>query len=82
MKTTIELNDTLLTKTKETAREKGTTMREIIESALRRYFAEETGTKKPYHFENHPFDGEGVREGIVEGSWETLRSRIYEGRGG
>jgi hypothetical protein len=82
MKTTVELNDSLLSKTKETARRRGTTMKEIIESALRRYFEEESAADEPYRFENHPFEGRGVREGIDEGSWETLRSRIYEGRGG
>ena len=82
MKTTVELNDSLLTKTKETARERGTTMKAIIESALRRYLEEESGTRSPYQFANHPFEGKGVREDVDEGSWETLRSRIYEGRGG
>lgn len=82
MKTTIELNDSILAQTKKTAREKGTTMKDIIESALRRYLAEESGTKEPYRLENHPFEGQGVHEGITEGSWESVRERIYEGRGG
>lgn len=82
MKTTIEISDPLFEKTKKIAHERKTTMRHIIESALRRYLREKSDTETSYHFKNKPFHGEGVCEGIREGEWETLRAHIYSGRGG
>jgi Arc/MetJ family transcription regulator len=82
VKTTIELGDTLLAEVKQRAHERNTTMREIIESALRLYLEGEDTRRSGYRFENHSFRGNGVREGIREGAWEEVRAAIYEGRGG
>jgi len=82
MKTTIELSDSILRETKKAAKKKGTTMREIVETALRYYLRRLKEKQPEYRFENHSFKGEGVRDGIQEGKWEDFRSAIYEGRGG
>ena len=82
MKTTIELSDAVLEQTRELARRNGTTMRRIIESALRRYIAEQEKKTTCYRYERESFKGDGVCEGIQEGNWEMIRSMIYERRGG
>lgn len=82
MKTTVELSDAIMSELKKTAKEQNTSMRELMEAALRRYLESETNTARSYQFNNHSFKGNGVCEGIEEGKWETIRSMIYEGRGG
>jgi hypothetical protein len=82
MKTTIELSDALLRELKRQARANHSSMREMMEAALRLYLDQ---LKKPgelFTFRNHSFKGNGVCEGIEEGSWEQIRGMIYEGRGG
>ena len=82
MKTTVELSDSLMTELEQAAADKGATMRELIESALRIYLDQQKAGVAPYRFTNHSFKGQGVCEGIEEGAWETIRGMIYEGRGG
>lgn len=82
MKTTVELSDAILTELKQAALEKGATMRELIESALRIYLDHNKTASSQYRFKNHSFKGNGVCEGIEEGAWEKIRGQIYEGRGG
>ncbi len=82
MKTTAELSDAIVAELKEKVKERNSSMRELMESAVRHYLAYLDEQKKPYHFENHSFKGNGVREGIEEGQWENIRAMIYEGRGG
>ena len=82
MKTTIEINDILISQIKKQAREKSTTMKELMESALILYLDNQNKNKKQFRFKNHSFKGNGVCDGVEEGAWENLRSVIYEGRGG
>jgi hypothetical protein len=81
MKTTIELSDALINELKHQAKEKKSTMREIMEEALRLYFDRNSRDKKPYIFKNRSFKGNGVCDGVAEGEWDSIRGRIYEGRG-
>jgi hypothetical protein len=82
MKTTVELSDALMADLKQATSEKGATMRELIEAALRIYLDRNKTDTVCYRFANHSFIGNGVCEGVEEGAWEKIRSRIYEGRGG
>ena len=82
MKTTVELNDVLISQIKQQAREKSTTMKDLMEAALRQYLDNQNGLKKQFRFKNHSFKGNGICDGVEEGAWENLRSTIYEGRGG
>lgn len=82
MKTTVELNDVLISQLKQQAREKNTTMRELMEAAIRIYLDHQNASKGAYRFRNHSFKGNGVCNGFEEGAWEKIRSAIYEGRGG
>ena len=82
MKTTVEISDVILTQTKEAAREFNITLREIIESALRSYLEERKKRPQSFTLKKQSCSGQGVCEGIQEGKWEDIRSKIYEGRGG
>lgn len=82
MKTTIELSESLLIEAKRVAEERGTTLREIVESALRSALQDRSRQKAPFRLERRTFKGKGLQAGIREGDWEVIRSIAYEGRGG
>lgn len=80
MKTTIEISDSLLARIKALAARRKATLRAMVEEGLR-LLLRQSATRHPYRFEDTTFDGEGLQPGIREGDWETIRDRIYEGRG-
>ena len=83
MKTTIEISDALLRAAKRRAAERDTTLRAIIETALRRYLeaASDRAAARP-QLRRHTFRGRGLQPGVSENDWATIRERAYEGRGG
>ncbi len=83
MKTTIEINDDLFQRIKTLAHERNSTLKSVIEVALRRFISEQSNsTKKEFHLTKHSFKGEGLQSGFKEGDWADLRERTYQGRGG
>jgi Bacterial antitoxin of type II TA system, VapB len=70
MKTTVEINDSLMIEARRLAETRGETMRSLLEEALRRlidaYEAEETA---PAPFELTVVDGDGLIEGVTPASW-------------
>lgn len=78
MKTTVEIPDALFHQAKKYASAHGLTFREVIETSLRRTLDEKHGRKKPFRLRKVTFKGTGQ---LVH-DWETIRSLIYEGRGG
>jgi Arc/MetJ family transcription regulator len=48
MRTTIDLNDALLRQAKQRAAREGTTLRELVEAALRRYLARGASPREAY----------------------------------
>jgi len=81
MKTTVEVSDELLAAAKETARREGRTLRSLLEEALRLALARRRRAGR-YRMKDASFRGRGLQPGVAEGSWEGIRARIYEGRGG
>jgi hypothetical protein len=82
MKTTIDIADPLFRAARKEAARRGTTFRDLVESSLRASLAAASSASAPFRLRRHPFGGQGVREGIVEGDWPRVRAAIYEGRGG
>ena len=80
MKTTIELSDGLLRAAKQAAAERKTTLRAVIELALRQHLEDRAPTRP--HLRRHTFRGRGLRAGLSEGDWAAIRERPYERRGG
>jgi Arc/MetJ family transcription regulator len=82
MKTTIDISDALFVSAKREAQRRGTTFRDLVESALRQALESSARDQKSFRLRKHAFQGEGVQDGIQEGEWSRIRSMIYEGRGG
>jgi len=83
MKTTVEISDILLRAAKRMAAERGTMLRTIVETALRRYIeaASDPAGGRP-RLRRHTFRGRGLQPGLCESDWSAIRERAYERRGG
>jgi len=80
MKTTIEISDDLLQRSRRLARQEGVSLRALVEEGLRMSLAARRQHKpKPFHF---PVYGKGgMSEEFRSGGWESIRDEIYRGRG-
>lgn len=82
MKTTIDINDTLMAEVKQLAKERQQTLKSVLEAALRRFLEANEAEKEPFRLRKRTFRGEGLQPDIQEGDWATIRERAYEGHGG
>lgn len=82
MKTTIDISDALLKQVRRMAAERNTTIRSIVEAALRDALAKQEGRRRKYRLDTHTFEGNGLQSGLSWDDWNTIRSMTYEGRGG
>ena len=81
MKTTVDIPKSLLDEAKKLAANNRTTVKALIEEGLRRVLGEHKKTRK-FRLRKATFKGEGLQQEMAGVSWETLRERAYEGRGG
>lgn len=81
MKTTIDISNTLFKQVKQMAGERGTSLKEIFESALRDFLGHRKQTAARFKLKKASFKGKGVAPGVAEGDWTAIRDKIYEGRG-
>ena len=82
MKTSIHISDTLHEEARKIAAAEKTTVKALIEEALQRILAERKRKKRPFRLRKATFRGNGLHPDAEDGSWEKIRQRIYEGRGG
>ena len=83
MKTTIEVSDHLLREAKEAASRQGTTLRAVVEAALRGYLeAQASQPRLAFRLRRHAVGGNGLRPELAEAGWQQILDRSYEGRGG
>jgi predicted transcriptional regulator len=83
MKTTIEINDALFDRAKQLATQRQTTLRAVVESALRQFLdLHGSGRQNAFRLRRHSFRGRGLQAGLREQDWAAIRERAYEGRGG
>jgi len=80
MKTTVEIATSLLDEARKVAEREETTVRALIEEGLRRVVKAHKGDRG-FRLRKATFRGHGLRPDVGEGSWQTLRDLIYEGRG-
>jgi len=80
-KTTIEISDSLLRDARKIAAREGITLRMLVERGLRHALAE-AKQSKPFKLRDASFGGDGLQAEFRNASWDELRGRIYEGRGG
>jgi len=82
MKTTVEISDALLRRARQLAAKRRTTLRAVLEAALRDALDREVPKARPRPVRTHVFKGRGLQSGL---SWEdlgALTDLAYEGRGG
>ncbi len=83
MKATLEISDALFLRAKRLAAERSTTLRAIVESALREYLdGAGDDRRSSFRLRRHSFRGKGLQAGLDEHNWAAIRDRAYEGRGG
>jgi len=80
MKTTVELSDPLLERAKRLAAERGSTLRELIETGLRRVLEEESSAK-PFVLRDLRVTGSGLQAEFRAAGWEQIRDAAYDGHG-
>ena len=81
MKTTLEIASPLLKEAKAVARSEGTTIRALVERGLRLVLSQRRG-ERTFKLKDASVGGNGLHPSAVGHSWEELRDRSYEGRGG
>lgn len=74
MKTTIEVPDQLAKQIKAYAAERGLSMREVHERALRALLTASKASSSGFRLKMITTDGEGLQ---VPGGWSSIRSMIY-----
>ena len=82
MKTTVDINDSLLIQVKQVASKRQQTFKSVLEAALRQFLEADTKESTPFRLRKHSFKGRGLQPNVTEGNWSDLREKIYEGRGG
>lgn len=75
MKTTLEIADDILLRAKRTAKQRGVTMRSLVESGLTMVLLKESPKKVPVV--PVTFRGKSRQPGFADASWEKIRDTIY-----
>jgi hypothetical protein len=81
MKTTIDIADPLLKQAKRLAARRGTTLKVVVEEALRDAL-KRAPDEVPVELRTHTYAGRGLQPGLSWDDFGALRDLAYEGRGG
>jgi hypothetical protein len=82
MKTTIDISDAIFRETKALAQSQKLSFKNIVETALRNLLADRQKAQPGFRLKKHSFNGEGLVDDLLEGDWNRIRERAYEGHGG
>lgn len=81
MKTTIQIPDSLFEETRKLAAKERTTLKALVEEGLRLIIAKHK-QGRVFRLRKATFKGAGLQQHLAGASWEQIREKIYEGRGG
>jgi len=81
MKTTVDIPQSLLDEAKKLAVKHRTSVKALIEEGLRRVLDEHQQSGM-FRLRKATFKGNGLQEDVEGASWETIREKSYEDRGG
>ena len=81
MKTTIDISDPLLEKARKHAARNGVTLKALVEKGLRQVLAEKKEVR-PFRLRKASYKGQGLHPNVRDLSWDEIRDKAYEGRGG
>jgi len=80
IKTTIEISDDLLRRSRIVAKREGSTLRTLVEDGLR--LALKARKQRPSKQITFPvYGGSGMTEEFHDARWERIRDEIYRGHG-
>ena len=80
MKTTIDIPDSLLDRSRKVARQEHITLRELVEEGLNLALSHHT-QKRPIRIKPVTFRGKGLMPELQQAAWTTIRDTIYKGHG-
>lgn len=81
MKTTIDIPDQLLLKSKRIAKREHMSLRGLVEAGLRMVIQQKEAPVEKFTLRNIPFGDGGLMDSVTDTSMESLHSLIYEDRG-
>lgn len=76
MKTTLEIQDELLTRAKRHAQRTGRPLRAVVEEGLRQVLSNATARQR-YRLADHSVGEAGAKDPLEAYSWQDLRDVIY-----
>jgi len=79
VKTTVDIATPLFQEAKQYASAHGLSLRQVIETGLRRVLDARPANATPFRLKKRTFKGQGIG---AEADWPTVRRQIHEGRGG
>lgn len=82
MKTTVELNDSLIARAKDLAERRNQTFKSVLETALRQFLDANDEPHPPFKLRKHSFGGQGLQSPFSQDQWSDIIDQIYQGRGG
>jgi hypothetical protein len=78
MRTTLDIDDVVLRRTKQLAASQGRTLTSVIEEALRTMLTTADTTPTAVDVSLPTFGGDGVRVGIDLARWDTVRDAVHD----
>jgi len=77
MKTTVEISDDLLARSRKLLKQQGGTLRSLLEEGLTIILKERTGRMEKPRITPVTFAGKGLQPQMQGKNWEQIRSKIY-----
>ncbi len=81
MKTTVEISDSLYEEARIIAAGEKSSIKALIEEGLRKVI-EERKHRQHFKLRKATFKGNGLQAELADASWDKIREKVYEGRGG